>query len=217
MKTITSDTITSTTRHLLPYTSDDGTPYRLRLMYRIEGDIRIVETATHIWLGWLTQDESYDVDDMGMSGNIYNGCDHYQEAVAAASSGTPYMQVVDVYDHSGITYSLTGEGYYCQFDTAVGGAIWVPNADTLEHLALFEGDKNEEAMKIARSDCETLNSIMVGDVWGMHTHSFHKETNDPEGILEAKIEDSCWGFVGHPYAMEELEAELKRVEKEITA
>jgi hypothetical protein len=38
-----------------------------------------------------------------------------------------YAVVLDVYDHGGQVYSISGEGMQCRFDTTRGAAVWVPD------------------------------------------------------------------------------------------
>lgn len=57
--------------------------------------------------------------------------------------GNPFAVSLDVYEHGGVSYSLTGRGMQCRFDTASCGAVWVPD-ETLEHdlwtdVLAFEG------------------------------------------------------------------------------
>jgi hypothetical protein len=40
--------------------------------------------------------------------------------------GDPDAVSLDVYEHSGVMYSVSGHGMQCQFDTAQSGAVWVP-------------------------------------------------------------------------------------------
>lgn len=44
--------------------------------------------------------------------------------------GNPFFVLLNVYEHSGTVYSVTGEGMNCTFDTAKCVAVWVPG----EHL-----------------------------------------------------------------------------------
>lgn len=42
--------------------------------------------------------------------------------------------VLDCYQHSGIAYSVKGQGTQCRFDTASGAAVWVPNDVCLDEI-----------------------------------------------------------------------------------
>jgi len=42
--------------------------------------------------------------------------------------GNPFAVSLDVYQHGLVMYSVSGEGPSCQFDTARGGAVWIPDA-----------------------------------------------------------------------------------------
>lgn len=48
--------------------------------------------------------------------------------------GNKYVVMLDVYEHSMVKYSLTGKGPQCQWDTARGGAVWIPDDMALEEI-----------------------------------------------------------------------------------
>jgi hypothetical protein len=63
------------------------------------------------------------------------------EARAEGKVGNPFVVVLDIYKHSGTTYSVSGEGMNCGFDTARSAAVWVPGAyleNQLWRIALAE-------------------------------------------------------------------------------
>jgi hypothetical protein len=119
--------------------------------------------------------------------------------------GNKYAVSLDVYEHGGISYSLSGQGTQCQFDTARGGAIWVPDESCVEN---FE-DKNltyEENMKKAREYAKTIveeytrwcNGECYGAVVERHTL---------EGEFVEEL-DSCWGYIGADYAKEQCKEQF---------
>lgn len=48
--------------------------------------------------------------------------------------GDPDRVSLDVYEHSGVAYSVSGGGMSCGWDTASGGALWVPDDCAREEL-----------------------------------------------------------------------------------
>lgn len=42
--------------------------------------------------------------------------------------------VLDCYEHSGVCWSVSGEGMQCAFDTARGGGVWVPDDSAREEI-----------------------------------------------------------------------------------
>lgn len=58
----------------------------------------------------------------------------WERAVEAGTIGNPLAQMIDIYEHGGVAYSLSGEGYRCRWDTSVGGAVWVPDAAAEENI-----------------------------------------------------------------------------------
>lgn len=61
----------------------------------------------------------------------------WTEALSAGTIGDPLAITLDIYDHGGVAYSLSGEGNNCQWDTVTGGAIWVPDDESLENISLI--------------------------------------------------------------------------------
>ncbi len=101
--------------------------------------------------------------------------------------GNKYAVVLDVYEHSGIAYSIAGSGTQCQFDTARGGAVWVPDACAIENF----GEKS--AHEYAKSCVETYSAWANGECYG------YVIEKHPGGHVE-----SCWGFIGNSDAQEQL-------------
>lgn len=44
------------------------------------------------------------------------------------------MVLLDIYEHGGMAYSVTGTGMQCRWDTTRGGAIWVPDDGAQENI-----------------------------------------------------------------------------------
>lgn len=51
----------------------------------------------------------------------------WKEGRESGLYGNAWAVSLDVYEHGGVAYSVSGEGMQCQFDTARGGAVWVPD------------------------------------------------------------------------------------------
>lgn len=58
----------------------------------------------------------------------------WKEARAKGEIGNKYAVSLDVYEHGGIAFSVSGHGMQCQFDTARGGAVWVPDKYAEEEI-----------------------------------------------------------------------------------
>ncbi|MCP4116146.1 MAG: hypothetical protein GY737_12215 [Desulfobacteraceae bacterium] len=58
----------------------------------------------------------------------------YNELLEAGQIGDPDRVILDCYQHSGIAWSVSGEGMQCRFDTANGAGVWVPDDDTREEI-----------------------------------------------------------------------------------
>ena len=58
----------------------------------------------------------------------------WERALVAGSIGYPLAVLLDIYDHGGVVYSVTGHGMQCRWDTTRGGAIWVPDEDAEDNI-----------------------------------------------------------------------------------
>ena len=58
----------------------------------------------------------------------------WDEAQAAGEVGEPLAISLDIYEHSGIAYSVSGTGMNCQWDTSRVAAVWVPDDDAIENI-----------------------------------------------------------------------------------
>lgn len=52
----------------------------------------------------------------------------HTEAKKQGLVGNPFVVKLDVYEHGQTSYSVSGTGMQCRFDTARGGAVWIPSA-----------------------------------------------------------------------------------------
>jgi hypothetical protein len=58
----------------------------------------------------------------------------WEEGRKNGTIGNPYAVMLNVYEHGGIAYSLSGQGMQCQWDTASGGACWVPDDEAVDKI-----------------------------------------------------------------------------------
>jgi len=58
----------------------------------------------------------------------------WERAFEAGALGNSLSVLLDIYEHSGISYSIAGSGMQCRWDTSSAGAIWVPDDDAKENI-----------------------------------------------------------------------------------
>ena len=103
---------------------------------------------------------------------------------------------VYMYEHSGITIS-TG-GFSCSWDSGQLGFIYVSKADIRKEY----GWKNITKKRIAQiakyldGEIKVYDQYLVGDVWGFQIGNYNE-------YGEFNCMDSCYGFYGREYAIEE--------------
>ena len=83
---------------------------------------------------------------------------------------------IDKYEHSGITYSLSGEGRQCRFDTSHTWAVWLPNACLLEELKKYKGQaRRKKCIEFAKQAIEVFNAWANGDVYCIVKETYNKD------------------------------------------
>jgi hypothetical protein len=122
--------------------------------------------------------------------------------------GNKYAVSLDVYEHSGTAYSVSGEGMQCIWDTARGGALWVPDKGCLDELAhLPEDTRRAWCIEAARSACEEYTAWCNGWCYGVVVEVFEKQGE--EWTRKGEV-DACWGYIGSEYAEEQRDYEMKQ-------
>jgi hypothetical protein len=103
-----------------------------------------------------------------------------------------------LYDHSGITMSTTP--FSCPWDSGQVGWIYIDAEKIRNEYGVKRISKKLRA-RIAdylRAEVKEYDQFLTGEVYG-----FIVETEDGENV------DSCWGFYGAEYAMEEGKSSAK--------
>lgn len=85
--------------------------------------------------------------------------------------GDPDRVSLDVYEHSGTAYSVSGEGMQCRWDTSPGAAVWVPDdsardeiarrAEVYQHGEVVAGNRKGQAAYTFKLD----RSPKVSGIW----------------------------------------------------
>lgn len=101
--------------------------------------------------------------------------DLWREGRKNGTIGSKYAVMLDVYEHGGISYSVSGEGMQCQFDTAKNGAVWVPNDCCLDEIKrrgavyrkgrIYPGQRSD-SWAVLHSPLNNVRSSAPFDSWG---------------------------------------------------
>lgn len=124
----------------------------------------------------------------------------YDKAVEACRKpGDPDAVLLDLYDHSGCVWSVSGAGMNCRFDTSRGESVWVPDKCLREELEEIKDpqERYDQAVKYAKQAVEAYNAWSCGDVYGIVV-----QTHDKEGVMLDV--DAVWGHIGIDWAEEAL-------------
>ena len=105
--------------------------------------------------------------------------------------------ILSYFEHGEGAWSLKGEGTQCRWDTAqiAGVLLW-------EHPVNEMGSKTyEERAEDARKFLEVYNEWANGHCYG---YSIEEEVTLPCGHTETKDLDSCFGFIGDDYMLDQV-------------
>lgn len=179
---------------------------------------------THIVVAYLVQDDNIDFDmgdgmgkllsfhrhapkDERLAGLWALGRNQYGDIDSENLTPDPYAVVVDCYDHGGQTWSVSGGGAQCQWDTARGAGVWVPDnclREQMDSMNLEGVAIRDQAVTYCKQFLSEYNEKLAGNVFGCAVEVFLLSS----GEWAATEDDACYGYVGQAYAMETLKTEF---------
>jgi len=124
----------------------------------------------------------------------YNNYEDIKIAENEAKRNGDIVLPLYMYDHSGITISLSP--FSCPWDSGQVGFVQVPKKKMIEEFGkkVFTPALKKRALEIAEAEVSEMDSYCRGEVYGF---------NIDDG------EDSCWGFVGDiKYCIEEAKGSV---------
>jgi len=83
--------------------------------------------------------------------------DAWESAWEGGRIGDPMALLVDIYEHGGVAYSLSGEGHQCPWDTSRGGAVWVPDRSARYNIW------SDVLAKLGMKDSKVVSSLINED------------------------------------------------------
>ena len=103
-----------------------------------------------------------------------------------------------LYDHSGIT--MNTRGFSCPWDSGQVGFIFITQAEVLETFAVTEltQEVRDKAFDLLRGEVTEYDQYLTGYVYG-----YVIEDQNGEHL------ESCWGFYGQEYTIEEGQSVFK--------
>lgn len=122
-----------------------------------------------------------------------------KKAIERAIDKHVVMLELYLYDHGGITISCSP--FSCPWDSGQVGYIYVTRADILKEYGgkVLTQAKRKQAEALLRCEVEVYDQYLTGDVWGYIVE------HEPTGW-----EESCWGFFGDDYCMQEAKSIVDR-------
>jgi hypothetical protein len=111
-----------------------------------------------------------------------------------------------LYDHGGITMSTSP--FSCSWDSGQVGVIFVSKKRVREEFGVkrISNKLQEKVINILKGEVETYDQYLTGDVYG---YEICEVITCSEGHEHENELDSCWGFYGSDYCMEEAEGIVK--------
>ena len=124
-----------------------------------------------------------------------------REAAKDLNAGKPERVIVlDVYEHSGIVFSLAGHGPadYGGWDTSRGGAVLIVKDQFREE---FDGLSDEQRVELAEGFLSEFNNWANGEVYGYAVERLELcDHGEWHGVGGLDAFDGCYGFYGDPEA-----------------
>lgn len=115
---------------------------------------------------------------------------------------------VYAYIHSGVT--INTRGFHCPWDSGQSGIIYVTHERIIKEYGELTEETKEKALKVLRAEIENYDQYLRGDVYGYIISE--KKTCDLDHEHKEHV-DSCWGFFGAEYAMQEARSVAEYIVK----
>lgn len=109
-----------------------------------------------------------------------------------------------VYIHGGVTMNTTG--FTCPWDSSSAGIIYMDRSDLKK-----EGITEEQAIECMKSEVETFDKYLCGDVYGVIL--WHEETCETCGNTEQITDDSYFGLYGYKDVLATVKEEFGALEE----
>ena len=149
-------------------------------------------------------------DELSAYTGASNRCDRVKRDLVWRIIDKNYIYLsLYLYDHSGITMSTSS--FSCPWDSGQVGYIYISKADARKEFSWKKLTKKrvEEVEKCLKSVVETYDMWLTGDVWGYEIYGPDDDEDFPQ--------DSCWGFYGYDYCLQEAKDYVNYVASEEAA
>jgi hypothetical protein len=136
--------------------------------------------------------DCFSGDEHNYNHGDYNSWDEMEEDIIR-NENVGVILPLYLYDHSGLTMNTTG--FNCPFDSGQVGFIFISKETIRNEFGVKYVTKKvrEKIEKQLVGEVETFDQYLTGDVYGFRI----TDTEKDEEV------DSCWGFYGSEYCMEE--------------
>jgi len=131
----------------------------------------------------------------------YNTFKSIENAIKEALIVKSIVLPLYIYDHSGITISLSP--FFCPWDSGQVGFVEIPRKKMLSEFGgkIFTDKLKEKALEIAQQEVKNLDMYLRSEIYGY--------------IIDDGDGDSCWGFYGEDEALAEAKGTIKHMIKGI--
>jgi hypothetical protein len=166
----------------------------------------------------------YDLgDDVDIKSDMFNSWAELEEYLVKEKKAVIVLPLY-LYDHSGLRMKvgsfqgLLPQGH-AEFDSGQVGFIYATAKDIKDNLGIKKITKKalKKAEKVLKGEVDTYDQYLMGDVYGykiVEEVPVSVTTKYPDGskkttkTIEDKDVDSCWGFYGREYVIEEVNSIL---------
>lgn len=108
-----------------------STQLRTALAEMTADDATVEYQCYYAWSEWL-EEEAQDKLWPGIEAAL--GWNYEMQIEECREPGDKYAVLLDVYEHSGRSYSISGSGMQCRWDTTSGEAVWVADSEARKEI-----------------------------------------------------------------------------------
>ena len=141
--------------------------------------------------------------------------DRFEEIELGIKNGTLIGLPVYAYVHSGATIATTP--FSCPWDSGRSGWVYCTREAAVKEFGkkICTAAVRQSALKRMEGEVDTFDQYLRGEVYGYIVERVERDEDDEE--LGSERLDSCWGWYGLDYCIEQGRSAAERYKEEVAA
>lgn len=139
-----------------------------------------------------------------------NDCSNWEDIEDALVKETKAVVILPIYmyDHSGITIKTSP--FSCSWDSGRVGFIVCSREKALKEYGKLNREILNKIESVLENEVKTFDEYLKGEVYG---YKIYKCESEDDNLDDCEVVDSCYGFYGEDYCVQEAKSSIEYFEK----